>query len=362
MSVKVGVAGAGGISHAHIQGYRHAGAEVVAVCDPDNARAQWTADQFGIGRTYESLETMLHGEPDLQAVSICAPNHVHAPLAVEAARAGKHVYCEKPPAMNAAEAREMAEAAGAAGVCLMYGFNHRARPEALALKRYIDDGTTGRINSVQAAWVRRCGIPCYRGWFARKAQSGGGPAMDLLHVLDLALWFMSYPDPAWVLGAAFRDFAADPSRAAPWGTPDAGGTRDVETAAHGFVTFATGQVLYARMSWAEMVERDEVSVMFQGARAGGRMRRWFERDGSDETAIDECRLFTHEHGLPVNRNIVFRPDPAQGRLAAVANFVETIAGLAQPLSTPEEGVKLMKIIDALYRSAELNAPVAVRNF
>lgn len=360
MAVKVGIIGAGGISHYHIRGHQKAGAEVVAVCDTESARAEWTAKQFGIPKTYATVEEMLKAEPGLQAVSICTPNLYHAPLATQVAKAGKHIYCEKPPAMTAAEAKQMADAAKAAKIHLMFGFNNRARPESMAIKGYLDDGTVGRVNSAQAAWIRRCGIPGYGGWFTQKGLSGGGPGIDLLHMLDLALWFMGYPEPVWVSGGVFSDFAHDQTYAGPWGLPKIkGGTMDVETAAHGFIQFATGQVLYTRMSWAEMNEREEVSVTFQGSKAGGRVCRLFGVDGIDDTAIDTCQLFTHENGLPVNRKVVVTPDPTMGRIAAAVNFIETIEGKAGPLSNADEGVKLMKIIDAMYQSARSKAPVDV---
>ncbi len=360
MATQVGIVGGGGIASYHIRGYQKAGAQVVAVCDVNAAAAQATAKQFAIPKTYDSLKAMIDGEKGLQAVSVCVPNKFHAGLAVEATKAGKHVFCEKPPAVSAAEAKQMAEAAKSAKTKLMFDFNNRARPEAAALKRYIDDGTIGKINSAQAQWIRRCGIPGYGGWFTQKALSGGGPTIDLLHMLDLALWFMGYPEPAWVLGGTFADFAHDRSYAGPWGLPVvAGGTMDVETAAHALITFKTGQVLFTRMSWAEMNAREEVSVTFQGGKAGGRICRLFAVDGIDDTAIDSCELYTHENGLPVNRNVVVSPDPEMGRVSAVVNFVQAIEGKAEPLSDADQGVKLMKIIEAIYRSHESKAPVDV---
>ena len=360
MATKVGVIGTGGIADYHIQGYLKAGAEIVAVCDVNAAAAAAAAKTHGIATTYSDANKMLNEEKGLQAVSICVPNKFHAPLAIAAAKAGKHVFCEKPPAMNAAEAKQMAEAAAATKVHLMFDFNNRARPEAAALKKYIDNGDVGTINSAQGLWVRRCGIPGYGGWFTQKALSGGGPTIDLLHMLDLSLWFMGYPEPAWVTGNCFSDFAHDRSFAGPWGLPVvAGGTMDVETSAHAMITFKTGQVLFSRMSWAEMNHREEVSVTFQGTKAGGRICRLFGVDGDDDTAIDSCELYTHEDGLPVNRDVVVRPDVSMGRVAAVVNFVEAIEGKAKPLSNADQGVKLMKIIEAIYKSAETKAPVDV---
>ena len=79
-------------------------------------------------------------------------------MAVQALQAGKHVFCEKPPALNASEVEEMKLAAESAGKTLMFNFNNRARPESYALRKYIEAGDVGMINSAQAKWIRRTGI------------------------------------------------------------------------------------------------------------------------------------------------------------------------------------------------------------
>ena len=161
-------------------------------------------------------------------------------------------------------------------------------------------------------------------------------------------------------GQTFDDFITDKAFKGPWGIPDnADGKTDVEAAAHGFVTFKSGQVLSLRNSWAEMIEREVVSVVFQGSRAGGRVERLFGSDGLDDTAIDTCELYTQKEGKSVNQKIETEPCEDMGRIASAANFVETIEGTAAPLNTPQEALKLMQIIDALYQSAETGAPVAL---
>jgi predicted dehydrogenase len=242
----------------------------------------------------------------------------------------------------------------------MFNFNNRARPESIAMKEYVADGTVGRINSAQAKWIRRTGIPGFGGWFTTKALSGGGPVIDLLHMIDLALYFMGYPEPAHVLAQTFNDHITDKGFKGPWGIPDrADGTNDVEAAAHGFVTFKTGQVLSLQVSWAEMIKREEVSVVFQGSKAGGKVERLFGRDGIDETAIDTCELYVQEGGRSVNRSIVTEACEDMGRSASAANFIHAIEGTAEAFNTPDQALKLMKIIDAIYKSAETKAPVAV---
>lgn len=360
MSLKVGVIGAGWMVKYHAEGFRSAGAEIAAVADPAPGAAAKAAKEWDIPRVFESVDEMLASVSDLDAVSIIVPNKFHAPLALQCLRAGKHVFCEKPPGLNAAEVAEMVAVAKETGKTLMFNFNNRARPESQAMKGYVDDGTVGKINSAQAKWIRRTGIPGFGGWFTTKAMAGGGATIDLLHMIDLALYLMGYPEPAHVLANTFNDHITDPGFKGPWGIPDReGGTTDVENAVHGFVTFKTGQVLTLQVSWAEMVKREEVSVVFQGVKAGGKVERLFGRDGLDETAIDTCELYVQENANSVNRTIITEACEDMGRIGSAANFIDTINGKAAPFNTPEQAHKLMLIIDALYESAVTGKPVAV---
>jgi predicted dehydrogenase len=360
MATKVGVIGAGGMLQYHAAGFRQAGAEIVAVADPAAGAAAKAAEKWGIARAYESVDAMLSESADLDAVSIIVPNKFHAPLALQCLKAGKHVFCEKPPALKASEVEEMIAAADASGKKLMFNFNNRARPEARAMKAYIDSGVVGSINAAQAKWIRRTGIPGFGGWFTTKELSGGGPVIDLLHMIDLALYFMGYPEPAHVLANTFDTFITDKGFKGPWGIPDrADGTNNVEAAAHGFVTFKTGQVLTLQVSWAEMVKREEVSVVFQGTQAGGKVERLFGRDGLDETSIDACELYVQENGNSVNRDIVVPACEDMGRSSSAKNFIEAIEGVAEALNTPAQALCLMKIIDAIYESATTAKPVSI---
>ncbi|MCM8829638.1 MAG: Gfo/Idh/MocA family oxidoreductase [Candidatus Omnitrophica bacterium] len=354
------VGGAGSITNYHIQGYITAGVEVAGIADIDVKRAEEKAKQYGIKNIYTSFEEMLEKEKSAFYVSICLPNYLHCEAVIKALKSGINVFCEKPPALNAEETERMVKAAKDAKKILMFDFNNRARPEAQALMKYIKNGDIGKINSAQALWIRRCGIPGFGGWFTQKTLSGGGPVIDLLHMIDLALYFMQFPEPEWVLSGVFNDFSGNPEFKGPWGIPDVkGGKMDVETSAHSFIRFKTGQILFTRNSWAEMNKREEVSVTFQGTKAGGMIRRMFGRDGIDETAIDDCEIYTMEYGRPVNRKIITEPDEKMGRERAVINFVRSVKGEEEPYSKPEEAIILMKIIDAIYISAEKKEPIRI---
>lgn len=360
MAIKVGVIGAGGMLQYHAAGFRQAGAEIVAVADAAPGAAAKAAEKWGIPNSYESVDAMLKECKKLDAVSIIVPNKFHKPLAIQCLKAGKHVFSEKPPALNAKEVKEIIAAAKAAKKKVLFNFNNRARPESQAMMSYIKNGDVGTINSAQAKWIRRTGIPGFGGWFTTKELSGGGPLIDLLHMVDLAMYFMGYPEPKHVLGQTFNDFIQDKSFKGPWGIPDrVGGVTDVENAAHGFVTFKTGQVLSLQVSWAEMIKREEVSVVFQGSKAGGKVERLFGIDGLDETAIDTCELYVQENGNSVNRSIVTQACEDMGRSASAANFIHAITGKEAPLNTPEQALRLMQVIDAIYASAKSGKPVTV---
>ena len=360
MSIKIGIIGAGGMAHYHALGFREAGAEIVALADVNKGAAEKAAAKHNIARVYGDVAEMFRAQPEIDAVSIIVPNKFHAPLAIAALKAGKHVFCEKPPALSAREAATMEAAAKKSKRTLMFNFNNRARPESYAMMEYLRDGSVGTINSCQAKWIRRTGIPGFGGWFTTKALSGGGPLIDLLHMVDLGLYFMGYPEPAHVLARTYDDFITDKSFKGPWGIPDvAKGVNDVEAAAHGFVTFKSGQSMSFAVSWAEMNKREEVSVTFQGTKAGGMVQRLFGLDGIDSTAIDACELYTHERGRPVNRAITVPPDAPMGRVRSAINFIRTLEGTEKPLNTPDQAVKLMKIIDGAYKSAATGRPVAL---
>ena len=306
----------------HAEGFKKAGGQIVAVADLAPGAAAKAAEDWDIPLSFEEmLEKAV-----LDAVSIIVLNKFHAPLALQCLHAGKHVFCEKPPALTADQVEEMLSVSQAVGKQLMFNFNNRARPESREMMKLIGAGDAGTINSAQAKWIRRTGIP------------GFGA----------------------VMGQTFDTFITDPGHKGPWGIPDnAEGATDVEAAAHGFVSFKTGQVLSLQVSWAEMVKREEVSVVFQGTKAGGKVERLFGTDGLDETAIDTCELYTQEDGKSVNTIIEVEECEDMGRIDSAANFVEAIDGKAEPLNTPHQALALMQVIDAIYKSSESGKPVVL---
>ena len=158
MSKKIGIIGAGGMLQYHAAGFRAGGAELIAICDMNETAAKSEAAEYEVPHVFSDSAKMLSELSDLDAISIITPNRTHRPLAIQALQAGKHVFCEKPPALNATEVNEMKLASEEAGKTLMFNFNNRARPESYALRKYIEAGEVGQINSAQAKWIRRTGM------------------------------------------------------------------------------------------------------------------------------------------------------------------------------------------------------------
>jgi predicted dehydrogenase len=124
-------------------------AEVLGIASRDHARGEATARKLGIPRAYGSYEALL-ADPDIDAVYVPLPNHLHAQWAIAAARAGKHVLCEKPLAMDAAEAQTIVDAGREAGVVIMEAFMYRQHPSWVAVRELIAAGRIGRLSAVDS--------------------------------------------------------------------------------------------------------------------------------------------------------------------------------------------------------------------
>lgn len=334
--LKVGVVGLG-MGRTHIAGYKsHPGAEVVALCDRDEKRLDIVSKEFGILRKFTEAEEMFQ-KADLDAVSIATPNKFHAPLTIAALKAGLHVLCEKPMAMNSEEAQKMNDMAKKTGKNLMVNFSFRFTDVSFALKQQVDSGVIGDIYFGRTVWHRRRGIPLKES-FCEKDLSGGGPLIDLgVHRLDLALWLMGYPEPVSISGSTYdfigRETAVKLKR-----------KFDVEDLACGLIKFKNGATLILEASWALNIKEPEHMVTMLCGTKGGLVHQniggGYEFRGEIYTE-EGGHLFTKI----VDRSIT--PTPS-----AYHEFVNSILEKRKPLATPEEGIKVMKILDGIYESAQ----------
>ncbi|MGI8915139.1 MAG: Gfo/Idh/MocA family protein [Chloroflexota bacterium] len=335
---KLGVAVIGvGVGRGHIRDYLDCPqAELLAICDQDPVRLAEAAARYGVATTYTDYHELLL-RPDLQAVSIALPNFLHAPVAIDALKAGKHVLCEKPLALNAQEAEEMVRLARSKGLTLMVNFNYRFGEAAWMIHNAIAAGLLGDVYYARTTWLRNRGIPGIGGWFTTKKLSGGGGLIDLgVHRLDLALWYMGYPEPVSVTGATYGGFGKALAERQ-------GKSFDVDDLAAGFIRFANGASLSIEASWAGNSEkREEMSTRVWGNKGGAEMRNVGE--GYDF----EARLFLEVAGTLQEARPLARPE---GMESVRGHFVRCILAGEEVVAPGEHGLTVMRILDGIYTAA-----------
>lgn len=350
--IKIAIVGCGGIARgAHIPHYKTLAEEfeVVAVCDIIEEKAKAFAKDFDIPAYYVDYKDVLNIE-GLDAVDICTPNYLHSIIAVDALNKGLNVLCEKPDAVSVAEAQRMKKAAEESGKLLMVIRNNRFISQTQYLKQYIDDGNFGKIYAGRCGWQRRRGIPGKGGWFTTKEQSGGGPLIDLgVHMIDATMWLMGNPKPVAVSGNTYCEFANNDvaeSVDSAFGEKKEGGTFDVEDLAMGYIRFENGACLQIEFSWASNVQRDDKFFELRGTKAGASYH-WTD---------NQLRIFTEQYGktMDIVPNL---PNNGHGHFLNIKNFADALNGVAEPLYTPEQGLNMIKILQAIYESARTGKEV-----
>ena len=349
--LRVGVIGLG-IGKSHIEGYRSTTeCEVVAIADADPERLAEVGDKYGIAERYGS-GTELIDKAGCDLVSVAVPNKFHKELTIRALRAGTHVLCEKPMAMSAAEAREMLKAADESKRRIMINFSYRFTPQAQALKARIDSGDLGEAYYARTSWLRRRGMPGFGGWFGTKELSGGGPLIDLgVHRVDLALWFMGYPEPEWVMGATYDPIASGIAEREKK-------TYSVEDLATGFIRFKDGATMSVEASWAANIKENELMETRVLGTKGGLIHRnvgeeyRFEAEFYQEKAGELWDSAFHERTLWAAG--------AKKTPSAMSHFVDAIVKGTPHDADGRQGLVVMELLDALYESARTGKPLKVK--
>ena len=350
--IRIGVIGTGGISREHLKAYqKNPHVEIYALCDINPEVLARRAAEFGVERTFTNCEDMLK-LPEIDAVSVCTWNAAHAPCTIAALNAGKHVLCEKPMAMNTQEALAMKEAAERNGKLLMIGFVRRYGNDCAILKDLIEDDRFGEIYYTKATYLRRNGNP--GGWFGDKSRSGGGPLIDLgVHVIDLSRYLLGCPKPVSVYGATFRKLGNRPhiKGGKAYLSARANDTTvcDVEDLATALIRFDNGAVVSVEASFSLNLKKDVGSIELFGTKAGAK--------------IDpELEMYSETNGYMTNVTLTNPTALSFDGLFAreIDHYVDCVR-LGLPCRSPaEDGIMLMKILDAIYESAATGHEVIIQ--
>jgi predicted dehydrogenase len=333
-NVRIGLVGVGAAAQInHIPALKKTeGLELAALVDRDPEKAQRVAQKFGVPQAYGRLDELLEDD-SIELVDLCTPNYLHAPMAIAALEAGKHVLCERPLARSADEAAGMVKAARKSERHLLCAVQHRFRPDAQLLRRFVEKGDLGAVFYAKAGWLRQRTTYDSDEWRRTKRESGGGVVLDLgFQMLDLSLWVLGGPRVESVTASVHRSRKGE-----------------VEDSATAFLRLADGATLTLELTWGLLMEKDFAYLNLFGS--GG------------AALLNPFRIHKGMHGSLVN----VTPSTVESARNQYKNSIEAQIGHvadvlrrgAKPMGLGDEIVPVMRLMDAIYRSADLGKEIAL---
>ena len=349
--IRVGIIGCGGIANGkHMPALKQVpDCEMVAFCDVVPERAEKAAKDFGVegARVYTDYKELL-SDASIDVVHVCTPNRSHSFITVDALEAGKHVMCEKPMAINSAEAKKMLDAAKRTGKKLSIGYQSRFRDDAQYMKREAEEGTFGEIYYAKATALRRRAVPTW-GVFLNQEEQGGGPLIDIgTHALDLTLWMMNNYKPKYCVGTAYHKLNRDTDQGNMWGNWDPD-KFTVEDSAFGFIVMENGATIVLESAWAlNTLDVREAVTSISGTKAGADMN-----DGLRINGIRGGRQYvltpSFEAGGVAFNHGKTSESPA---LREEKAWIDAVRNDKDPVTLPEEAYCVTRILEGIYESAK----------
>ncbi len=350
--LRVGIIGCGGIANGkHMPALAQIPCvRMVAFCDIVVERAEAARAKYGTpdAEVYEDYRKLLE-DKSIDVVHVCTPNRSHSFITVDALDAGKHVMCEKPMAINSAEAQKMLDAAKRSGKKLTIGYQSRQRADSQYLKTEALAGTFGDIYYAKATALRRRGVPTW-GVFLNEYEQGGGPLIDIgTHALDLTLWIMDNYKPKYCVGTTYHKLNSErENQGNGWSNWDPD-KFTVEDSAFGFVVMENGATINLESSWAlNALETREATTMVCGTLAGADL-------------YDGVRI----NGIRHNSQYILRPNLTPGGAAyfegvssgdpsvlEAAQWINAILTDTDPCVLPEQAITVTRILEGIYTSAK----------
>jgi predicted dehydrogenase len=322
---------------------------MVAFCDIIEERAQKAKVTYGTADAIVCTDYRdLLKDKTIDVVHVLTPNRSHSFITVDALEAGKHVMCEKPMAINSAEAQKMLDAAKRTGMKLSIGYQSRHRPDSLFLKQEVEKGAFGDIYYAKATAIRRRAVPTW-GVFLNEYEQGGGPLIDIgTHALDLTLWMLDNYKPKYCVGTTYHKLNNSTNQGNAWGNWDPA-KFTVEDSAFGFIVMENGATIVLESAWAlNSLDVREAVTSFCGTLAGA--------DMNDGVQIN---------GILNNAQYVLKPtlsgkgaafyDGAKGESSADREarlWIDSIVNDTNPLVLPEQAIVVTKILEGIYESSK----------
>lgn len=332
---RVGVVGTGGIARSHVLGYRAAGAEIGALCDVNEYTLASRQKEWEVPTGYADYQALID-DPSIEAISICTPNSSHHPITIAAAKAGKHVLCEKPVSMDLAQADEMIAACNDAGVIFQVGHHMRSWASANKAKAMIDRGDIGTPTFLRFRQAHDWGgARVVRGVFGSKELSGGGTLLDNgCHLFDLARYFGGNVKDLFARIATLKFEVEVEDTAIASLAYDSGAMGSVEVAWTG-TGWQEAFWIFGTEGSLECDNRVGSNILAH------RFRESAETTWAD-TDIARYELQGHE-----------------SHTQHVINFLAAIDGTGPVVCTGTDGREAVRLVLGSYESAEKGTPVAI---
>jgi predicted dehydrogenase len=267
--IRVAVIGAGQQGERHIARYTQIPeADLVAVADTDEARAEAIAEKYDVPDTYTDYRDLL-ARNDIDAVDVVLHNRLHRPVTIDALEAGKNVYVEKPISWTYRDAKAMVDKAEELGRMLHVQLAQIYVPGTRAAKKLIDEGHLGDLYYAKSTHYRRRGRPFVDGYgtasFVNRRTAGGGAMLDVaVYHLSRMLYLLGNPDLLSVSGATFQkvdNMYDDRRRSSGY---------DVEEFGMGFIRLAGGIIYYMEEAWAIHSDNPDYDYIY-GTKGGVRI-------------------------------------------------------------------------------------------
>ena len=348
--IRIGVIGCGIIGEEHIRKYKDiTGCSVEAVCDIDETKLNAVGNKYGITHRFTHIGRLLR-EADLDAVDVCLHNNLHAPVAIEAMRQGKHVYCEKPLAGSWADAKAMADAMEETGRMLHVQLMQLYTDETRATQRLISAGRLGKLYHMRSYGFRRRGRPYVDGYatkeFVNTHTAAGGAMFDMgvYHIMQL-LYLAGSPKLERIVGHTYAEVELDPARREI-------SRFDVEELGCGFAHFEGGLTMDILESWAIHMG------LFPGSMIAGNKGGVCLSPFSYHTNLEDMEMdATFNLGAMHYRNDTVHAEREQYYNSSQGHWVAALQGLVPLLPTAGMALDTQLIQEGIYLSAALRREV-----
>jgi predicted dehydrogenase len=324
--LKIAVAGLGGITQVmHLPILeKNKDVEIVAICDKEFTKVKNLQRKKNFSKGYKDIGEMLSENPDIDAVIIATRTDDHVDSAIKCLEAGKHVFVEKPIALNASEAKKIVAAAEKNKKLLMVGMNNRFRPDSILQRNFVKGKELGEIFYVKTGWLKQQSSD--QKWFTEMEKAGGGVFMDNgIVMLDLGMWMLGFPEVKSVSAVNYKH-----------------NTKTVEDSNFTFVKFKNGACLTIEVSWSFLRTGEFFYCNVFGTNGSAtinplRISKMINKQVFDITPKN-IKVLSGNYRNSFENELKY--------------FTGAINGTHELVSTGKEALAVMEVLDAIYKSAQ----------